>query len=188
MLHGGGFSIDGDVEGFADPLGGNGITFVEQAGDYLEVVFEGELDGGVKNELVGFGVDIPAMNLHDAEKLVVDGEGDDATVGGGYLAVEVAFVDFGLGTGTAIVGDHGSASDGFANFGVDAVYLLVVDLVGIGACKGLDVDGGAFGQDGLCSFAKGGEHGFDFVEVALGGFVGGGGDEGLAVLFGELRP
>jgi len=73
-------------------------------------------------------------------------------------------------------------------FGVDAVYLLVVDLVGIGACKGLDVDGGAFGQDGLCSFAKGGEHGFDFVEVALGGFVGGGGDEGLAVLFGELRP
>lgn len=188
MLYGFGVAVDGDVEGFAYPLGGDGIAFVEQAGNDFKIVFEGELDGGVEDEFVGFGVDGETAGLHDAEELVVDGEGDDAAVGGGYLAVEVAFVDFGLGTGAAVVGNHGAARDGLADFGVDAVYLFVVDLVGVGACKGLDVDGGAFGEDGLRGFAEGGEHGFDFVEVALGGFVGGGGDEGLAVLFGELSP
>lgn len=183
-----GLAVDGDVEGFADPFGGDGITFIKQAGDDLEVIFEGQADGGIEDELVSFGVDVETVELHDAQELVIDGEGDDAAVGGGDFVVEVALVDFGLGTGATVVGYHGTTGDGLADFGVDAFDLLVVDLIGVGAGEGLDVDGGAFGKDGLRGFAQGGEHGFYLVEVALGGFVGGGGYQGLAVLLGELRP
>ena len=150
--------------------------------------FEGEADAGVEGEFVGFGVDVPPCRLHDAKELPVDGEGDDALVGSGYLFVEVALVYFGLAAATAVVGDHRASGDGFAYFGVDAFDLLVVNHIGVATGEGFDVYGGSFGEYGLGGFTEGGEHVVDFVEVFGGGFVGGGGDERETETFGKLCP
>ena len=127
--------------------------------------FQVEPDTCVEHKFVGFGVYIPSVDLQDAEELVVDCEGDDTVIGSCYFIVQITLVYFGLGTATAIVGNHCATCKRFADFGVDAFYLFVVDLIGVGTGEGFYVDGRTFGKYGLCRFAKGCEHGVYFVNV-----------------------
>lgn len=122
------------------------------------MLLQGKPYAGVEHELIRLRVDIPPVYLHDAQQLVIYGEGYYTVVGHRYLPVQIALVYFRLGTAASIIRDHRSPRNGFPYFRIDTFYLLVIYLIGVTSREGLDINGRTLRQYGLRGLSECGKH------------------------------